>query len=294
MWNIGRGCAVSRTQLPWIENPFRLISWWDMNKFSAEAFVKISALLGANIIYKKDGVAFKGTLTQMGDWLDVLGKECKAVGLRESARQAFDIVFDFDPIIGPAPGQHSYLPAKLEACLGVLLDTIQSEMKGEIFFWVPSHRSEWYSKKSEQIVSDLFAERFPIAATEIEEAAKCFSFGRYTACVFHLSRATEAGIKAVGIALNQKKDHELIERTLKFIEEQTKLNAPNQIVAWRSHGAFFATIAGDVRAVAKAWRNKVCHLVADYKEEQAKELLELSTILFRHIAEKIDDKGNLY
>lgn len=167
-------------------------------------------------------------------------------------------------------------------------------MGSHLFMWIPAHRAGWFPKTAEDIVSPIFVKRFSLASNEIEEAAKCYSAGRYTACVFHLSRATEAGIKAVGISLAVKKDHELIERTLKFIEEQTKLNPANQVLTWRTHGTFFANLAGDIRAIARAWRNKVCHLVDSYTEERAKEILDVTPVFFRHMSEKIDQDGNLY
>ena len=42
---------------PWLECPYRLISWYDMNKFSAELFVNIGSSL-----------QWLGTLADTGKW----------------------------------------------------------------------------------------------------------------------------------------------------------------------------------------------------------------------------------
>src|SRR2546423_7102892 len=42
--------AVKRgtsTEAPWILTPYQLVSWWDMQKFSAERFVHIGTILRA-------------------------------------------------------------------------------------------------------------------------------------------------------------------------------------------------------------------------------------------------------
>jgi hypothetical protein len=45
------------------------------------------------------------------------------------------------------------------------------------------------------------ANRFPSAAFDIEEAGKCYACNRNTACVMHLARAVEVGLKSVMASL---------------------------------------------------------------------------------------------
>ena len=45
-------------------------------------------------------------------------------------------------------------------------------------------------------------EQFPSAQFEIDEAGKCYAFGRPTATVFHLMRIIEIGVRAIAACLN--------------------------------------------------------------------------------------------
>src|SRR5260370_33799111 len=55
-----------RVLLPWIEHPFRLISWYDMNKFSAGLFVNIGASL-----------QWFSTLPEIGEWKESTRESAK-------------------------------------------------------------------------------------------------------------------------------------------------------------------------------------------------------------------------
>lgn len=279
--------ASCGTKLPWFDHPFRLISWLEMNKFSAEEFLKIGNLMGivVNASHQMAGKEAVITGNQIKEWLLAIRRACGMIGLTQSFHASFRVIEAMGGKI-----HASELAIRVED-LGRL---IESEMREQLFFWMPSHYADFHSKDAVALVGEKCCKGFPSIAREVEEAAKCYAFGRFTACVFHLSRATEAGIKAVGIALGQKRDHEIIERTLKFIEGQTLLNPANQIKEWRTHGEFFATIAVDVRAIARAWRNKVCHLVDSYSEERAKAIFDVSPMFFKHVAEHIDETGKLH
>ena len=52
--------------------------------------------------------------------------------------------------------------------------------------------------------------------------------------------------------------------------------------------------AQHLRAVSKAWRNDIAHLVDTYTEEDAKGLLNVIPLFLRHLAEKMDENGTLF
>ncbi|HXG87275.1 MAG TPA: hypothetical protein VNJ02_02980 [Vicinamibacterales bacterium] len=54
-------------------------------------------------------------------------------------------------------------------------------------------------------LGETTAAAFPVARIELEEGGRCFGFGRYTAAVFHLLRAADAGVRALATAADVKK-----------------------------------------------------------------------------------------
>jgi hypothetical protein len=85
--------------------------------------------------------------------------------------------------------------------LGEAKQRIFDELKTEIFFHVGKEKAKYYSSGRKLFGKEILA-KFPSIVSEVEEAGKCYAFGRNTACVFHLMRVMEAGLKAVARSLN--------------------------------------------------------------------------------------------
>jgi hypothetical protein len=49
------GCDQKKVLPPWVEHPFRLLSWYDMNKFSAGILVNIGSSLQWFICLAENG-----------------------------------------------------------------------------------------------------------------------------------------------------------------------------------------------------------------------------------------------
>ena len=63
---------------------------------------------------------------------------------------------------------------------------------------------------------------------------------------------------------------------------------------WQTHGAFLETTWADLRAVGKAWRNDIAHLVDTYPEEEARDFIAIIPIFLRDLAKGMDENGKLY
>src|SRR5437870_2612849 len=120
---------------PWLEHPFRITSWYDMNKFSADEFVKIGA-----------GLEWFGDLFEKGKWDNIakdLGEsmcnrlegDLQAIGCGISAKAAHRLGFDLAIM-------KSF--ADLKPRFSELKDVILDEMGQQLFLWVPSERARYY------------------------------------------------------------------------------------------------------------------------------------------------------
>jgi hypothetical protein len=76
--------------------------------------------------------------------------------------------------------------------LRFLSQEIEHELKQRLFLCVPSDRVEFYNQAA-YFGADVNA-AFPNAERHIREAGNCYTFGTYTACVYHLTRALEIGL----------------------------------------------------------------------------------------------------
>src|SRR5439155_6631659 len=88
----------------------------------------------------------------------------------------------------------------------------------------------------------LFGEQvttaFPSVAFDVEEAGNCYAFARPTACVFHLMRVMETGLKALGRSLNDPrfdpKTNPTWETILRRCDDELTKPVAQRSVEWRS------------------------------------------------------------
>ncbi len=84
----------SRILQPWVENPFPLINWLEMNEFSATSYLELT-----NLLERMDEVATAGW-SQLKTVLQVINHNLRQIGCQQSAEQAVRIIqmLDASPI----------------------------------------------------------------------------------------------------------------------------------------------------------------------------------------------------
>ncbi|HST51346.1 MAG TPA: hypothetical protein VLJ61_04985 [Pyrinomonadaceae bacterium] len=92
------------------------------------------------------------------------------------------------------PNQLTY--KKVRKMLEGVKERMSENLNAINFKLVPPHLSGLY--KMTFPFGQKVADRFPSASYDIAEASKCFALERNTACVMHLMRAAEVGLKAYG------------------------------------------------------------------------------------------------
>jgi hypothetical protein len=227
------------------------------------------------------------TPERLTSWLQQTSAHCEQIALGEASKFAKRIVRDMSTGDGLSP-------TELRTKFRDLQELIGSEMDAQTFLWVPPHRAEFYSKDAESIVGRECCSRFPLVQREVEEAVKCYAVGRYTACAFHMSRSTEAGMQGLARAINYVPPNNNWNLVFRELGNQFKLSSQNRPAHWQTHGDFLETVWADLRAVGKAWRNDIAHLVDTYTEEEAEEFITIIPIFLRDLAKRMDENGKLY
>jgi hypothetical protein len=290
------GSEPSGQVLPqWVESPFRLWSWLDMNKFSAQEFVKIGG-----------GLEWFAGLFKKGEWDEntkgmaermcfELENDLKAIGCELSRKAAHRLGFDVH--ISGVVHELSDFKLRFEELRDVMVD----EMGMHLFLWVPSHRARFYElpedltdwNETEIAIEELISLFFKRAGTEILRARKAYAVGEFTPCVFHLMRACEVGIKALykSLGLSAPALSDSWGNMLKPMDTQIALKPSERYGDWATHSEFFDHATNDVRAIKRAWRDATMHVDSDYNESQALKALDAVTSFFGHLSEHLNQDG---
>jgi hypothetical protein len=172
------------------------------------------------------------------------------------------------------------------------------ENLGSIYFkFVPPDESASYHFASVGPWGQQVLDNFSSASYDIEEAIKCRILGRHTACVMHLMRVCEVGLKAYGTSLNvmaQIKSAQADWGSILRIanEEIQKLNKGNDPTWTSDKRRFFEETHAHFHSVRVAFRNRSMHADQQYDYVRAKRIYEAVRDWVRFMAEHLDDVGN--
>jgi hypothetical protein len=161
-----------------------------------------------------------------------------------------------------------------------------------------SHIELWLITKEESrfLKTDPFGpeipNKFAPARDDIEEAGKCLAYARGTACVFHLMRVMEVGLRALGASLNDPrldpKRNPSWDSILKKCDDELSKRLQDRCAEWQQDDAFYSTAAAQLHAVKDAWRNPTMHVERKYTPEEAEEVWNAVRGFMRHLAKRLD------
>jgi hypothetical protein len=129
--------------------------------------------------------------------------------------------------------------------------------------------------------------QFPSTAEDIAESGKCLACGRPTACVMHLNRIMESGLKALATALGSGPQNDW-GKYLSKIDEELQLRIKSS-GSRTTDEQFYAEAHLTCDSVRRAWRNPTMHVDKTYTEERAEEILIAVRSFMRHLATKLHD-----
>ncbi len=255
---------------PWIADPYSLLSWWDMEQFSARRFFEIAVALGM--------LDSGATGSELGEdaakftikWLGDIASDCRAIGLQLSATHAERIKWKVEQkYIKTEKAIQEYLPE--------LRNRIEDELAVNLFMFVPSERAEFFDKP-ELFGRDVNA-RFPTIQFDMTEAGNCYAAGRSTACVFHLMRIMETGVQEFGTTLGVTLVNGKVWQVI--LDE---INVKIKALPKDPKTVEMSQAAANLYAVKLAWRNEVMHPKETYTLEESLNLINQVRIFMKHLA----------
>ncbi len=255
------------------ENPYSLVSLWQMLVFYASAFTEALSMLTkleasqhvmeALSSGQKDNRHFPGRLYEWKGTFDLapLATKLREMNLVMSLRG----LTEFQERV-----QNPISIEEAKAELHALSKRIRDELDTQSFLMIPPSKIGYYEGKQPLFGVDVFS-RFPSANDDIAEAGKCLALGRSTACVFHLMRVMEAGLKAVAREMGIPYAPSW-ESYLKQINKQIEMDWKEKTPDWKSEEPFYKEVSGDLQAIKIAWRNPTMHIVRKYTEEASQNI----------------------
>jgi hypothetical protein len=174
---------------------------------------------------------------------------------------------------------------RLHEALEQLWNSIALELKDRKFY-APVSKYAGYFEQPKLFGDEVF-DKFPSARNDISEAGTCLALERGTACVMHLMRACEVGLKVLAAA------HSVPPQSnwgayLQRIDDA--LNARIRASGARSlDEQFYAESRVTLDGVRRAWRNPTMHIENNYSPERAEEILISARALMRHLAARLSE-----
>lgn len=274
----------------------RLWSLWDlMIDFHLRSF--IDALADLNIAQTRarmavpDEFVSSEQLALIGDSLARIKSECVNLDLPISKVRLGRLGMLFAPSACSTNGCLSHE-------IDELFNAIEIDARGQYFCHYRSDRVPFLLKIETEWSAAFDA--FPYVKAEIIAGVDCYALGHNTACVFHMARVGEMGLRLIaqerGIkALKGKKGVPIpvewatwgqvfgaMEPTIREIKQ--KPNGAQRDAALK----FYETIVSDLHAIQSLYRDQTMHLREDYDDGQAQSAMFRVRELMNTLASKLD------
>ena len=179
--------------------------------------------------------------------------------------------------------------ANLARDLAELRSRIEDELEERLFYFIRPEEAQFIDD-GKNLFPQIVHDKFPKAIDDLHEAAQCLGFTRSTACVFHLMRAMERVLYAIGQHLgapiihekkgNVKNELTWGEITKNIRKEIEKKEEGNEKDKW--HEILLYLIG-----VKDCWRNSTMHPRSTYTQEEARKIFDTVKAFMEHVAEQL-------
>src|SRR6185437_9327101 len=279
---------------PWIENPRQLMSWWDMEQFSARGFFLAGVLIEnlknfsqmgalqvdpAKPIYNYSAPVSDDIRSRAIKGFKSIEDQCKSIGLAISADMISEARLKLES------DAHQLLNYQwLRDKVFDFRSLVGREMREHAFFYIgPNKMKYWPDRNSRNAYGDEVADAFGSTYFDAGQAGTCLAIGLATASVFHVMRTLEIALSSFGAIFGVSLAHTNWAPALDEIEK--KIRGMRQDPTWQQNPDCkalqeqYSQAASYFGVVKDAWRNYTMHIRAKYTEDEA-ELIYLNVRSF--------------
>jgi hypothetical protein len=171
----------------------------------------------------------------------------------------------------------------------VLQGRFEDELRRTFLYRIERKKAILY--ETSNLFGEAVLQRFPSTTFDIEEAGKCLASDRNTACVMHLMRVVEIGLRAIAMFLGIDPKNASWGNLIRQIDERLKQNQSPRMSQSMRH--FLSGALPHLNGVRIAWRDRVMHVDKMYDEQRAQDIFNNVSSLMRYLAEHLDENGEL-
>jgi hypothetical protein len=161
---------------------------------------------------------------------------------------------------------------------------VYDELESRLLLVFDGNKAEYYDDLA-PFGEDVFS-NFPSVNYDAEQASKCFSLGQNTACVFHLSRVADVGLRTLSRKLGIESHNPSWDSILKKIDAELKKDYKDIDPEWKKDEDFFAESSLHLRSYKNS-RNNTQHADKKYTGEEAERIFTAVKVLMQHLATKL-------
>jgi hypothetical protein len=179
-------------------------------------------------------------------------------------------------------------PVTLGRFAGMVMELAQrlvDELESKVTLQINMRHSDLYGKA--EAFGDAVFTAFPSANDDIAEAGTCLALDRGTACVMHLSRVVEVGLKAIAEKLGLPNRNDWGKHLEDIERELTKRYKASAIRSTEEQ--FLSEAAVQIGHIKVAWRNPAMHVDKTYSPQRAEQIFSAIRSFMQHLATELHD-----
>jgi hypothetical protein len=203
--------------------------------------------------------------------------------LRNQNPNEWELLHQMDAIVDPP----FLRGGEIEAAWNSIEAGFQLDLKAAYLFQLTHEEVQYYIGNTNYAFDTATIAKFNIAE-DASEAAKCYAFERYTACVFHIMRCLERIVQVLALNYLGEKEldvekeawDKLLRRIRKGLGDHTNAGESDRDNRIRE-------ICISLDSIRGIWRNPTAHPRHHYTFEESRSIFSLSRIVAKQIAEVI-------
>jgi len=246
-----------------------VVSLFDMLRFAAEKFYKLSEELGRASFKstKMPPILIGGPGTPVGE-IKLLTLE---LGLNSANDQVTRILESVNEDVD------------IDSYFADLQRRIHDDLKRKMMYCVESDRTQFCDPQ--WLSTSVIASKFPTAFKELQSAGRSYAFGEGPASAFHSMRALEVGLGVIaarfGVGFDHANWHPIIEEIESKIRDISKAPKSQQRL---DDEKFFGGLGRHFMFLKNGWRNHVMHIRENYTDREARQMLDHVTDLLTEMS----------
>lgn len=268
--------VLAAAELPWETALFGRVSLLAMLQVAASDFYIISSTLTQLIGYDGKLIASREGWSEYNEKITLLLQHATRLKMKSTLNQIGYMKDYFD-----RGGQSA---SELATMLTELHKRVHEDLDALIFLVVPSDKASFFD--IDWLRNTSLFDAFPTAVfPEMQNAGRCYAFGQNEACMFHLMRIVDYGLRLVAASLTIPYDARNWMGIGDAIQKNMEAKYSVKTSDWKQSEPFYASILTDIQAISRGHRNPVIHEIEKkYDDKEAHYMLVVVEAFMSHLA----------